>query len=38
MLADFVVLDCDITACDPDDLQRARVLVTYVGGRQVYER
>ena len=38
MLADFVALDRDITACAPDDIQRAQVLATFVGGRQVYER
>ena len=38
MLADFVVLDRDITACDPEEIQFAQVLVTYVGGRRVYER
>ncbi|MDY2777932.1 MAG: amidohydrolase [Collinsella sp.] len=38
MLADLVALDCDITACDPEEIQSARVLVTYVGGRLVFER
>lgn len=38
MLADFVVLDRDVTACDPQEIQQARVLATYVAGRQVYER
>ena len=38
MLADFVVLDRDVTACDPDQIQSARVLATFVGGRQVFER
>lgn len=37
-LADFVVLDRDITACDPEEIQSAQVLVTYVGGQRVYER
>ena len=36
---DFVVLDRDITACDPEEIQFAQVLVTYVGGRFAhYER
>lgn len=38
MLADFVVLDRDITACDPEEIQSAQVLATYVGGQRVYER
>lgn len=37
MLADFIVLDRDITACDPQEIQSAQVLATYVGGRQVFE-
>lgn len=37
-LADFVVLDRDITACGPEEIQSAQVLVTYVGGQRVYER
>lgn len=38
MLADFIVLDRDITACDPQEIQSAQVLATYVGGHQVFER
>lgn len=38
MLADFIVLDRDITACDPREIQSVQVLATYVGGRQVFER
>lgn len=37
-LADFVVLDRDITVYDPEEIQSAQVLVTYVGGQRVYER
>ena len=37
-LADFVVLDRDITVCDPEEIQSAQVLVTYVGGQRAYER
>ena len=37
-LADFVVLDRDVTACDPQEIQSAQVLATFVGGRQVFER
>lgn len=38
MLADFIVLDRDITACDPREIQSAQVFATYVGGHQVFER
>ncbi len=38
MLADFVVLDRDVTACDPQEIQSAQVLATFVGGRRVFER
>lgn len=38
MLADFIVLDRDITAYDPREIQFAQVLATYVGGRRVFER
>lgn len=37
MLADFIVLDRDIAACDPQEIQSAQVLATYMGGRQVFE-
>lgn len=37
-LADFVILDRDITACDPQEIQGAQVMATYVGGRCVFER
>jgi len=36
-LADFVVLDRDITTVDPVEILYARVLQTYVGGRKVYD-
>lgn len=38
MLADLVVLDRNVLAADaaPEELLRARVVATYVGGRQVY--
>ena len=35
--ADFVVLDRDIMRVPDDDLLKARVLSTWVGGKQVYE-
>lgn len=37
-LADFVALDRDVTACDPEEIIDARVLATFVGGREVYSR
>ncbi len=37
-LADFVVLDRDVTASDPSEIQGARVVATYVAGERVYER
>ncbi|HEY1657128.1 MAG TPA: amidohydrolase [Candidatus Sulfotelmatobacter sp.] len=37
MLADFVVLDRDITAALPEQILAARVLRTVVGGKTVYE-
>lgn len=36
-LADFVVLDHDLTACEADDIQATCALATYVGGRCVFE-
>jgi len=37
MLADFVVLDRDLTAILPAQIQGTRVLRTVVGGKTVYE-
>ena len=37
MLADFVVLDQDITAAQPPKLLQTKVLRTVVGGRTVYQ-
>ena len=36
-LADLVVWDTDLLACDADQIQGARPLATFVGGRCVYE-
>ena len=37
MLADFVVLDRDLTAIPPDNILGARVLQTVMGGKTVFE-
>ena len=37
MLADFVVLDQDITAAPPPKILQTKVLRTVVGGKTVYE-
>ena len=37
MLADFVVLDRDLTAIPPEKILGTRVLRTVVGGKTVYE-
>jgi len=37
MLADFVVLDRDITAAAPSKILETKVLRTVVGGKTVYE-
>lgn len=37
MLADFVVLDRDVTASTPDKILATKVLRTVVGGKTVYE-
>lgn len=34
--ADFIVIDRDITACDPYAIGATQVLATYVAGREVY--
>ncbi|MGH7679365.1 MAG: amidohydrolase [Gemmatimonadaceae bacterium] len=38
MMADLVVIDRDLTRVPPETIRDARVLVTIVGGRVVYER
>jgi predicted amidohydrolase YtcJ len=38
MLADFVVLDRDITKSSPAEILQTRVLRTVVGGKTVFER
>lgn len=37
-LADFVVLDRDVTACDASEIQGAKVQATYLAGKRVFER
>lgn len=38
MLADLVVIDRDLTRIPPETIRDARVMLTVVGGRVVYER
>ena len=38
MLADFVMIDRDLTRVAPETIADARVMLTVVGGRVVYER
>lgn len=35
-LADLIVLDRDLLTCPVDEVRQARVLATYLGGRQVF--
>ena len=37
MLADMVLVDRDLTAVPPETIRDAKVLLTIVGGRVVYE-
>ena len=37
-LADMVVLDRDILACNVHDIVQTQVLATYLGGKLVYEK
>lgn len=36
-LADFIVIDRDVMACDPADIPETRVLRTVIGGETVYQ-
>jgi predicted amidohydrolase YtcJ len=38
MLADFVLIDRDLTRIAPENIRDARVVMTLVGGKVVYER
>jgi predicted amidohydrolase YtcJ len=38
MLADFVLIDRDLTRIPPESIREARVMLTVVGGRPVFER
>ena len=38
MLADFVVLDKDITKIDPTEIKTVKVIKTVVGGKTVFEK
>ena len=37
-LADFVVLDRDITRVSPEQIRQTRISATYIAGRRVYDR
>ena len=37
-LADLIVLDKDILTCPVDAIKDIKVLSTYLGGRQIYQR
>lgn len=37
MLADLTVVDQNLFTCNPEDIQKTRVVATFVGGRCVYE-
>lgn len=37
-LADFVIIDRDLTKIDPEEIKDAKVLQTFVGGKPVYKR
>lgn len=37
-LADLVILDRDVFACDPMEIAKTQVLATMIGGQLVYER
>jgi predicted amidohydrolase YtcJ len=36
-LADFVVIDRDLTTATPDEIRDTQVLATYLGGRRIYK-
>ena len=36
-LADFVILEKDLTKIPPEDIREVRVMATYVGGKMVYK-
>jgi len=38
MLADFVMIDHDLTTIAPEKIREAKVLLTVVGGKSVFER
>lgn len=38
MLADFVIIDRDLTKVKPETIRDARIMMTVVGGRPVYEK
>jgi predicted amidohydrolase YtcJ len=38
MLADFVIIDRDLTKVPPETIRDARIMLTVVGGKPVFER
>jgi predicted amidohydrolase YtcJ len=36
--ADFIVVDTDVLTCPPEQIEKTKVLQTYLGGKLVYER
>ena len=36
--ADFIIVDTDVAAADPQELARTQVLQTWVAGKKVWER
>jgi predicted amidohydrolase YtcJ len=38
MLADFVIIDRDLTAIPPEQIRDAKIMMTVVGGKPVFER
>jgi hypothetical protein len=37
-LADFIVLDTDLLTCPTDQIEKTKVLQTYLAGKQVFSR
>ena len=37
-LADFIVIDTDVLTCPPEQIEKTKVLRTYLGGKLVFQR